>query len=119
MSPSCASCVSSSEQCLIGSCETACVSTVMMGGSGGVGTSSGGGSSSGGAPTTETECTPVHMACSNGQSVEVCITLTNGACTSEYYQVVFGDNDGGSQDFECASCTDTASCVAQTMAACQ
>jgi hypothetical protein len=59
------------------------------------------------------------MPCANGQTVQICTTLTNGVCTATYYQISFSDNDGGSEQIDCASCTDTTACLQQVNAACQ
>jgi hypothetical protein len=114
LSPACDSCVASSEQCLVTGCTQACTSTIMMGASGsssggsGFGSSTGGGSSGG---TSTSQCTG-SGTCSNGQTLESCMTLENGFCTEAYYQV-------GDQVFSCASCTDTNVCVQEAKMACQ
>jgi len=123
MSPACDSCVASAGQCVVTGCEQACTSTIMMGGSGsssgggGFGSSTGGGSSGG--TSTELDCAASNMPCANDQTVQLCTTLTNGVCTAAYYQITFGDNDGGSEEIDCASCTDTTACLQQVTAACQ
>jgi hypothetical protein len=81
----------------------------MMGGSGSSSGGSGFGSSGGG--TTTSQCTG-STTCTNGQMLETCLTLVNGVCTQEYYQV-------GNQVFSCASCTDTSVCQQEASAACQ
>jgi hypothetical protein len=62
-------------------------------------------------PVTATAC--AGAGCGNGGgSIEMCTVTTNGLCTSAYYQV-------GSQQFACASCTDTTACQMAAQMACQ
>jgi hypothetical protein len=51
------------------------------------------------------------LGCANGGSVEMCTVSSNGTCSAAYYQV-------GSQQFPCASCTDTTSCAMAAQMAC-
>ncbi len=107
MNPACNSCAQSTNNCSAQSCQAQC-QTTMTGGSGG--SSTGGGSSGG--PGTASECSGSTMPCANGQFLQSCTSLENGACTSAYFTV-------GTQTFPCTSCTDTASCQQQANAACQ
>jgi hypothetical protein len=59
-----------------------------------------------------TECTGSAASCTNGQTMQACLTLENGACTGAYFQV-------GTDTFPCASCTNTTACQQQAAAACQ
>jgi hypothetical protein len=61
-------------------------------------------------PITTTTCSST--SCGNGGSIEICMVNSNGTCTAAYYQV-------GSQQFTCASCTDTSSCQMAAQMACQ
>lgn len=63
-------------------------------------------------PVTTTTCSTTIGGCRNGGSIEVCTQDTEGACTATYYQV-------GSQEFTCASCTDTSGCQMAAQQACQ
>jgi hypothetical protein len=84
--------------CLQKNCETQCS---------GVGDVCDGGASS---TTTCTGSASLDAGCTNGQLLSSCSTTTGGT-TSCYYKV-------GSQQFECASCTDTTSCEQAANAAC-
>ena len=110
MSPACTSCVQNDESCVQGSCASAC-EAAMSGGGGSGGGSTGGGGSSGGTSSIS-ECSGSSQPCPNGQPLQSCMTLENGACTSAYFTV-------GEQTFPCASCTDTTACQQQANAACQ
>jgi hypothetical protein len=108
--PACQTCLQDST-CTGSTCQSSCTVAGVGGGSSGGGSSTSGSSSgSSGGPGVEQEC--AGTTCSNGQSFQSCQNLTNGVCTSEYYQV-------GAQTFPCASCTDTASCAQAAAAACQ
>lgn len=103
ISPACDSCIASSEQCLTNSCTQPCTTSTT--GGGGTGTSSSGGTS------TVSQCTG-STTCNSGQTLQICATLEDGACTGAYYQIA-------AQTFQCASCTDTTACQQHAMAACQ
>ncbi|HTQ45702.1 MAG TPA: hypothetical protein VMI75_23250 [Polyangiaceae bacterium] len=61
-------------------------------------------------PVTTTACSG--SQCSSGtNSIELCTVSSGGTCTAAYYQV-------GSQQFACASCTDTSSCEMAAQMAC-
>jgi hypothetical protein len=61
-------------------------------------------------PVQTTSCTGT--GCGTGGSIEMCTVSSNGVCSAAYYQV-------GSQEFACASCTDTTSCQMAAQMACQ
>jgi hypothetical protein len=107
MGTACTTCVQSNETCLTTECQSQCDSTTMTGGGG----SSTGSGSSGGTSVTS-ECTTSNMPCSNGQQVQACLNLENGACTGAYFIV-------GSQMVLCASCTDTTACQQGVATLCQ
>lgn len=67
--------------------------------------------------TCKSSCPVMTTSCAGagcgtgGGSIEMCTVSSNGACTAAYYQV-------GSQQFACASCTDTSGCQMAAQMAC-
>jgi hypothetical protein len=130
VTPACASCAQSIGQCTQ-SCQSQCS---VSGGGGGTGSSTGGGfggSSNGGmgggsgggfggsssGPGSSETCTGSAQQCASGGYLQFCQDYSGSTCTGAHYTIT--SQQGGAQQFPCASCNDTSVCQKEATAACQ